>query len=304
MARHMSSGLVSLALAALASSAFADVANTERNVAAFTPGTVISVGQDIVVGVISRGTSTADGVIKDVVLDLEAISPSLQSVMGGKSARVVINADCQSRRIATQSMQIFERPNATGGAKQKGVITDWTTAPAGSYGADVLDLYCKPAALAALMNPPKGADVVEAKPALSPQAPVQMAKSAEPLNTPRSAPAASEGIQTPNKPALLMAAVASPATAVASEGAHAASFGVQLFSSLSPREAQTGLARLKSTYAFWPADRKGFVSQAEVNGTSRFRARLGGFSGLTEAKAFCEKVAAAGGQCLVVKDPS
>lgn len=301
MARHMVLGLLSFTFVALASSAFAENANSERNIAAFTPGTVISVGQDIVVGVISRGTSAGDGVIKDVVLDLEAISPSLQSVMGGKSARVVINADCQSRRIATQSMQIFERPNATGGAKPKAVITDWTTAPAGSYGADVLDLYCKPAALAALMEPPKGAAGVEAKPASAVATPVQAAPSTV---KPRTAPAATARAETPTKPSLMMTAVVSPTSGTGGVHARQGAFGVQFFSSLSSHEAQITLARLKSRYAFWPEGQSGFVSQGEVNGTSRFRARLGGFSGLTEAKAFCEKVAAAGGQCFVVRDPS
>lgn len=300
----MAWGFVSSALVALASSALAQDATSERNVAAFTPGTVISVGQDIVVGVISRGTSAGDGLIKNVVLDLEAISPSLQSVMGGKSARVVINADCQSRRIATQSMQIFERPNATGAAKPKGVITDWTTAPAGSYGADVLDLYCKPAALAALMQAPKGAPVVESKPVTGPSAPVPTVKLAEKSNPPRPATATPVKTEASNKSALLMTAVAAPALETDVTPGRSGGFGVQLFSSLSSRQARTTLARLKSTYAFWPADRKGFVSQAEVKGLARYRARLGGFARLAEAKAFCEKVAAAGGQCIVVKTPS
>ena len=302
MARHLTLGLVPFALVALATSALADDANSERNVAAFTPGTVISVGQDIVVGVISRGPATGDGVIKDVVLDLEAISPSLQSVMGGKSARVVINADCQSRRIATQSMQIFERPNATGGAKPRGVITDWTAAPAGSYGADVLDLYCKPAALAALMGTAKGAAAVETRSPSSAAPQTQVAKSTVNTAPPRPAPVARN--ESPDKPTLMMSAVVTPTAATDGSGARQGGFGVQFFSSLSSHEAQTTLARLKSTYHFWPAGRSGFVSQAEVNGTSRFRARLGGFSGVTEAKTFCEKVAAAGGQCIVVKDPS
>jgi len=304
MARHLTLGLVPFALVALATSTYADEANPERNVAAFTPGTVISVGQDIVVGVISRGTSAGDGVIKDVVLDLEAISPSLQSVMGGKSARVVINADCQSRRIATQSMQIFERPNATGGAKPKAVITDWTAAPAGSYGADVLDLYCKPAALASLMGTPKGAASGETR-SVSNAAPApQVAKSSVSMASTRSTPAPAARNEAPSKPALMMTAVVAPTSRMDGNSARQGAFGVQFFSSVSSREAQTTLARLKSTYHFWPTGRNGFVSQAEVNGTSRYRARLGGFSGLTEAKSFCEKVAAAGGQCIVVKDPS
>ena len=303
MARHSSLGLVPLACVALATSAFAEDAPNERNVAAFTPGTVISVGQDIVVGVISRGTSNGDGVIKDVVLDLEAISPSLQSVMGGKSARVVINADCQSRRIATQSMQIFERPNATGGAKPKAVITDWTTAPSGSYGADVLDLYCKPAALAALMTPPKSASDIDARPALSTSPTVSVAKATAPA-PPHAATPAPLRTGAGNKPAMLMTAVAAPTTGGVDVGARARGFGVQLFSSLSSGEAKATLERLRSSYSFWPAGRDGSVSQAEVNGASRFRARLGGFARLTDAKAFCEKVAAAGGQCFVVKDPS
>ena len=304
MARHRSLGLVLLAF--VATSAFAEDSNLERNVAAFTPGTVISVGQDIVVGVISRGTSSGDGLIKDVVLDLEAISPSLQSVMGGKSARVVINADCQSRRIATQSMQIFERPNATGGAKPKGVITDWTTAPAGSYGADVLDLYCKSAASAALKSPPKSASGVDAKPALAALAalPAISVAKATVTTPPRATTPAPLRTETGSKPAMLMTAVVAPTISSVDVGGRSRGFGVQLFSSLSPGEAKATLGRLKSSYAFWPTDRDGFVSQAEVNGASRYRARLGGFARLTDAKAFCEKVAAAGGQCIVVKDPS
>jgi len=301
MARHMSLGLVPVAWVAFATTALAEEAVAERNVAAFTPGTVISVGQDIVVGVISRGATSGDGMIRNVVLDLEAISPSLQTVMGGKSARVVINADCQSRRIATQSMQIFERPNATGTAKTKAVITDWTTAPAGSYGADVLDLYCKPAALAALTTPPNSVSDIDAKPAPAPSA---LAAKAAVKTPPRAAQQAPVRNDAGIKPGMLMTAVVSPATRGDAGGEHLRGFGVQLFSSLSSGEANATLQRLKSSYAFWPAGREGFVSQAEVNGASRFRARLGGFARLKDAKVFCEKVTAAGGQCIVVKDPS
>lgn len=301
MARHMSLGLVSVAWVAFATTALAEGAVAERNVAAFTPGTVISVGQDIVVGVISRGATEGDGVIKNVVLDLEAISPSFQSVMGGKSARVVINADCQSRRIATQSMQIFERPNATGTAKTKAVITDWTTAPSGSYGADVLDLYCKPAALAALMTPPKSSPEVEAKPVAAPPTVVAKATVQTP---PRATAPAPTGKVAGTRPGMLMTAVVAPTTGGDAGGGQLQGFGVQLFSSLSSGEAKATLQRLKSSYTFWPAGREGFISQAEVNGAARFRARLGGFARLTDAKAFCEKVSAAGGQCIVVKDPS
>ena len=103
---------------------------------------------------------------------------------------------------------------------------------------------------------------------------------------------------------MLMTAVVAPTISSVDVGGRSRGFGVQLFSSLSPGEAKSTLGRLKSSYAFWPTDRDGFVSQAEVNGASRYRARLGGFARLTDAKAFCEKVAAAGGQCIVVKDPS
>lgn len=301
MARDMVLGLISVTLTALAPAALADDLGSERNLSAFTPGTVISVGQDIVVGVISRGASAGDGVIKDVVLDLEAISPSLQTVMGGKSARVVINADCQSRRIATQSMQIFERPNATGGARPKSVITDWTTAPAGSYGADVLDLYCKPAALAALTTPAKATSDVETRPLPNTTPAIEVAKG-EAKPTPHSAPAARA--DTRRKPEMLMTAFVGASSPRSDTEIKSHGFGVQLFSSSSSQEAHTNLIRLKSSYSFWPAGREGFVSQGEVSGTARFRGRLGGFAALTDAKAFCARVVAVGGQCIVVKDPS
>lgn len=302
MARRFLVGWIWAASVSFSTSLAAEEQGVERSLAAFTPGTVISVGQDIVVGVISRGTTTGDGVIRNVVLDLEAISASLQSVMGGKSARVVIDADCQSRRIATQSMQIFERPNATGAAKAKGVITDWTTAPTGSYGADVLDLYCRPAALAALAASPKAAAEADLKSTVSKPS---LAKTIRASSTTPStvSPAAPTPSASANKPVLLMTAVVTPSVSKSASESRQGGYGVQLLSSMSSKEAQAGLARLKASYAFWPAGRDAFVNQAMVNGSSRYRIRLGGFARLADANAFCDQVTAVGGQCMVVKAP-
>jgi hypothetical protein len=87
------------------------------------------------------------------------------------------------------------------------------------------------------------------------------------------------------------------ATATTSSGAYA----VQLAAPATDREAQSASSRLQAKYSSELGGMQPTIHQAEVNGRSIYRVRVGGMA-KADAVALCQKLKASGGACFVARD--
>jgi hypothetical protein len=79
------------------------------------------------------------------------------------------------------------------------------------------------------------------------------------------------------------------------------SYAVQLAAPASDREAQSASARLQAKYASALGGMQPTIHQADVNGRSIYRVRVGGMA-KADAVALCQKLKASGGDCFVARD--
>jgi SPOR domain len=79
------------------------------------------------------------------------------------------------------------------------------------------------------------------------------------------------------------------------------SYAVQLAAPATDREAQSASARLQAKYASALGGMQPTIHQADVNGRSIYRVRVGGMA-KADAVALCQKLKASGGDCFVARD--
>ncbi len=141
------------------------------------------------------------------------------------------------------------------------------------------------------------------------------ARVSAPLTTPTATPAAEAPTPAPVTPAPrakapqrvaavapeTTAAVAPPPATVAESPAPASgSFAVQLGVRGSASDAQAAFREMQGKYAVL-AGKPALIRQAEVNGKSLYRVRVGPL-GKSEATSLCSQLQASGGQCFVAKN--
>jgi hypothetical protein len=119
------------------------------------------------------------------------------------------------------------------------------------------------------------------------------------------APAPAPRVKAPQRVAAVApettAAVSPPAATVAESPAPAAgSFSVQLGVRTSAGEAQAAFKQMQGKYAQL-AGQPALIRQAEVNGKTLYRVRVGPL-GKNEATSLCTQLQGAGGQCFVAKN--
>ena len=79
------------------------------------------------------------------------------------------------------------------------------------------------------------------------------------------------------------------------------SYAVQLAAPATDREAQSASARLQAKYASALGGMQPTIHQADVNGRSIYRVRVGGMA-KADAVALCQKLKTSGGDCFVARD--
>ena len=258
----------------------------------------IATGQDVEVKADTLEHTLNDGQVHGLHLILNATSTALETILGGKSAQALVDADCTTGRILTRSLTVFEEPDAAGPSHPRPVARNWAAAPAGTYGADVIAAFCRPVTAAAAS--PISAAVQPTQPVVS-----QVSKAPTAV---ASAAAASQ-VRATSTPAPLPPASAEPIKSdvpgpsatipEASTHAFANPFVVQLVSAPSEAEAKRLMARLRTRLDIWPADSTAYVVRGEVRGMARYRGRLDGFASRADAVAFCDKVRATDRTCVV-----
>lgn len=160
-----------------------------------------------------------------------------------------------------------------------GTATDGATAPA--------SLRPRGARVSAPLTTPTATPVAEA-PAPAPAAPAPAPRAKAPQRVAAVAPETTAAVVPP------------PATAAESPAPAAGSFAVQLGVRGSASEAQAAFREMQGKYAAL-AGKPALIRQAEVNGKSLYRVRVGPL-GKNEATSLCSQLQAAGGQCFVAKN--
>ena len=132
-------------------------------------------------------------------------------------------------------------------------------------------------------------------------APVAVQPPPAPERTPVVAPPAAVKAKTPQRIAAVAPDAAdAPATTATVSTAPVGGFSVQLGVRTSAREAQAALREMQGKYAQL-AGKPELIRQAEVNGKTIFRVRVGPLE-KAAATSLCSELQSAGGQCFVAKN--
>ena len=230
------------------------------------PGQLVAVGTDSLFALApAPNPALAPPSAVRVVVRQEAISPDFARRLGGRSAALTADIDCQGRRVFQRGVELYVGSNRQGSARSLGAASDWQAIPAGTYMEKVMAAACDPAWRSPFLAPPR---TVAQAPAATPYAP-----------PPASPPYA---IQPP--PA--------PTPALARGGGARAELG--RFASV-----DAALAAWRDLAAAVPEAAGRPVRIEITNGA--YRALLDGFAGRAEADAFCTAAQRAGKACRAVE---
>ena len=167
-------------------------------------------------------------------------------------------------------------------------------------GEDQPAARAKPARMAAASTPQMPTQTATQQPAAPPPASVQTPPVAE--RTP-AAPAPAKP-KAPQRVAAVApeasAPVEAPVTTATVSNAAVGGFSVQLGVRTSAKEAQTAFREMQGKYSQL-AGKPELIRQAEVNGKTIFRVRVGPLA-KAEATSLCTELQGAGGQCFVAKN--
>jgi hypothetical protein len=205
------------------------------------------------------------------------------SMMGHRSTAIpIVQADSRPIRV---------KPENAGGMQIAGANEDIMSGGSDTNGGKLAPPPEAPAPQA-LRAPPPAPRAVVAAPAAAPAA---RAIAAAPLAAPAPAaaaakPAAEKPVAAPDKRVAAAAPTASPAT----KGTL-----VQLAAVSSEDAAKTEWLRLEKRMPDLLGNRQPAISKTEHDGRELWRVRTGGFSDLSQATVFCERVRAKGTGCSV-----
>ena len=249
--------------------------------------TVVGVGADSVFAVERRSDPAASPGVRAMIRQ-EAITPDFAKRLGGRSATMTVDIDCQGRRVFQRAVDLYTGSNRQGPSRQLGAAKDWQAIPAGTFMERVMVAVCDPAWRPPYSGDPMQTRVVIAPPPAQPQpAPVP----AQPQPQPYPAPA----------PVYSPAPVPPPPPAPPSPRA------TPLVASARGTRAELGVYdSADAALSFWRAadlgagGRRLRLELSASGGRTLYRAVVEGFSTHAEVLSFCRMVADLGADCAVV----
>ena len=282
--------LASVGALALGLDADADVFKPSEQRAIIASGlpraAVVSVKQDLVVAVKSRGTSSKAGVVEGVMLQGEVVSTRGEQVFGYRSMRSTVNIDCGRRRDLVVKMVVFTEPRGRGEAIVRQTPGGWVQPSPDAYLADVVRAICPG-------GPPRPQVVAETPSTTALARAARNADADAPVGTSpeaRSARVASMADTPALRPALgLAASDAAPPAAAAPAAAPGPPGPITAQIAASPSDAQARAALAKLAGSTLPPLR-GEVRRVTVGGRVYHRALITGFSDRLAAQRFCAAV--------------
>jgi len=264
------------ALAAPSSQPPGVVADWLRRNTSITPETVVSVGDEIIVAVLSsRPIDPASPRVLRLEIRAEMTDPDPRAAGPVRSLSATLDVNCADHSAHFIEVRTFEGANLTGAGQVRRPAEGWAADPRGSYFEDIDRAVCAPAA----PRPLAGAEPAASRPPTPARTMIALrpAQSADaPL--PGDAPA-------PTPPPVR------PASASAAGQA-------QIIAAPSEDKAAAALSELAHAR---PALMKGLstrIERIERNGVAYYRALVFGFAPPADASAFCRQLAAAGRACI------
>ena len=232
--------------------------------------TIVGVGADSIFAV-QRTAQTAPLGVRAVIRQ-EAITPEFARRLGGRSAAMLVDLDCDRHRVFQRGVELYAGSNRQGPSRQLGAAKDWQDIPPGTFMERVMIAICDPA-----WRPLYGEDPARPAPASPPPPAPIVAEVLPPLAPQLPAPASS-------RPEAV-------APAAPSWGSRAE---LGRYDSLEAATAFWNAADLGSTGA------RLRVELSVVAGRTVYRAVAEGFGDHAAAVAFCRQVQALAGDCAVV----
>jgi hypothetical protein len=198
------------------------------------------------------------------IIRQEAVTPEFAKRLGGRSASMVADIDCQGRRVFQREVDLYVGSNRQGASRRLGAAKDWQAIPPGTYMEQVMQAVCDPQWRAPYAAAP-------------PQTPAVAVAAARPAPFPDPA---SRAVQRP--------AVSPP---VASENLRAE---LGRYDS-----TEAALAAWRAAAPAAPGARLR-IELAVAGGRTQYRALVEGFTGRAEAEAFCRSLQSADATCAVL----
>ena len=294
---------------------------------------VTSIKPGMVVAIRDREGLATRAAGEKIRLHGEVVDEETAERLGYRSMRSVVEVNCETHRDRVVEMEVFASPNLKGEGQARKLPGGWVQPSQDAYMADVIRAACRgvprtefatqdapapktpPAPAKAPPRPPTVAVAPEQAPPLRPVAfapappprapgpdgpiataprPPRLLVSEAERAPPVTAPAPSAPALPPPKPAPPKPPAAKPAPPVvasAAPGGPIAQVGA-LSSEANARRALSALSPLMGGLG-------ARIQTATVDGRTFYRAFVTGFASRADATAFCAKVAAKGGPCLV-----
>jgi len=243
------------------------------------PSTVVSVGDEYIVAVLSsRVQDPAKPRVMRVEIRAEMTDPDAESANLVRSLSASLDINCDDLTSHFVEVRAFAGINLSGAVQVTQPAEGWVADPRGSYFEDIDAAVCTSAAPRPLIAARAAAATAEPPPERALSAPLRQG---EPPDSPRSAKRAEA------RP---------PATHPAPEYAGSAA---QIAAATSEAKAEAALAALRSAHPTLMSGLATRIERTDRGGVAYFRALVSGFKSPATAAAFCHRIAAAGGAFIV-----
>lgn len=233
-----------------------------------TPASVVSVGDEYIVAVLSsRPVDTFSPRRLRLEIRAEMTDPDSQITHLVRSLSATLDVNCADHTSHFIEVRTFAAPNLTGTEQVYHPAEGWVADPRGSYFEDVDTAVCTPNAPRPLVAARGGSE--------------------HPIAQAQPSPAPLRAAQSPDAPAPRAATVVAHGSGQA-----------QIAAAASQAKAEGALSELRGALPALMNGRPTRVERIERNGIAYYRALVTGLAAPTDAAGFCRQVAAAGRACI------
>ena len=248
------------------------------------PGSVVSVGDEYIVAVLSsRALDPTKPHLLRVEIRAEMTDPDTDTAAQMRSLSATLDINCNDQTSHFIEVRTFAGVNLTGALQVTRPAEGWVRDPKGSYFEDIDAAVCQPSIPGPLIAlnatppapPPRPERTLSAplRPAEAPDGPSAVRRAAARPASPRPAP---------------------PQPAAARSGS-----AVQIAAATSEAKAEDALAALRSAQPALMSGLATRIEKTERGGVTYFRALVFGFGPSTSAAGFCRTLEASGRACIV-----
>ena len=257
------------------------VANWLGRYTNIAPETVVSVGDEYIVAVLSkRPLDAANPRVLRLEIRAEMTDADSQTANLLRSLSATLDINCADHTSHFVEVRTFAGPNLAGAEQVSHPAEGWVANPAGSYFQDVDAAVCTPTAPRPLLVAHAGLE----------GAGLERAGLEHGVAASQPSP---QTLSAPLRPAL-SADAPMPRAAPAGHG----SGQVQIAAAASQAKAEAALSELRGALPALMNGRSTHIERIERGGTAYYRALVLGFAQPADATSFCRQLVAAGRACI------